>query len=87
MVYLIKGVINHENGGNYLSKDGVSRVISGGINFDPYSFPTGEYVAPALTFTRSIPTILPLMAQLVRHIKQEQPEDIHYLWNMTGTDK
>lgn len=48
MVNLMKGIIDHENGGSYLSKGDISRVINGGMNYDPVQYLSG-YGAPVVS--------------------------------------
>lgn len=99
MVNLMKGIIDHENGGNYLSKSDISRAINGGMNYDPVQYLSG-YGAPVVSSTSSHSggtinqtnhysiTAGGVDADgLVRRIKQEQSEDIHQALNMTKTDK
>lgn len=99
MVNLMKGIIDHENGGNYLSKSDISRAINGGMNYDPVQYLSG-YGAPVVSSTsnHSGGTINQTNHYnitaggvdadgLVRRIKQEQSEDIHQALNMTKTDK
>lgn len=99
MVNLMKGIIDHENGGNYLTKSDISRAINGGMNYDPVQYLSG-YGAPVVSSTsnHSGGTINQTNHYnitaggvdadgLVRRIKQEQSEDIHQALNMTMTDK
>lgn len=50
MVNLMKGIIDHENGGNYLSKSDISRAINGGMNYDTVQYLSG-YGAPVVSST------------------------------------
>lgn len=99
MVNLMKGIIDHENGGNYLSKSDISRAINGGMNYDPVQYLSG-YGAPVVSSTSShsggtinqsnhynITAGGADADGLVRRIKPEQSEDIYQALNMTKTDK
>lgn len=98
MVNLMKGIIDHENGDNYLSKSDISRAINGG-ELRPVQYLRG-YGAPVVSSTsnHSGGTINQTNYYnitaggvdadgLVRRIKQEQSEDIYQALDMTRTNK
>lgn len=99
MVNLMKGIIHHKNGGNYLSKSAISRTINSRMNYDLMHFLSG-YGAPVVSSTNnhSGGTINQTnhhnitaggvdAHELVRRIKQEQSEDIHQALGITMTEK